>query len=536
MSEKEELPHFLQAIPRWHPGAWGPPAETVTLASMLVMLLAVYRLFRNEVVMALFKFQFNPVWLSLAAIAISGAVAWSGSHRPGSRLPRVWALVVAAFSFFLMAWAIYAHIAGHSGSAITPWENPRLHALCAVALVAALALAPRLFHVHPFSPWVHWAAPAALIAVAALCWASVQFVEGRVIRAEQDRLTEKVQGVDYNATAIQGALKPPDNGKPRGIIDGPQTTKPPGLEEVSFRKSEVLPSQFDWQRLELMHKKEDMRSAMSNALEAIKTGVLDPQDHKLLGPQPPQSRETWLSNDAERAAKYYRELGRLHKEIADAFQSSPFKKDYEDNRQLFEERLQDHAGRFSQQWIPALFTGKGELISIEKLLESHVGELDFSLGEFNAWKGLSHSQIQALNGKDGCVVRPRGRTTPRQITEKIPTPPSSATAGTTVTERVITVYDHWEFVECYAYRPNSDSSRVEMLAEVHLNEFYSSCSYEYSGCSAPSRSTRLQFYLPSGTSATHYQEQVTAALSHAHGRYRWRSDAHKNNVIEIEIE
>src|SRR5208283_4622285 len=95
---------LLESLPRWY--AWGPPALTLTGASIAVAAIASVFLFRSPIVKAFFRFPFEAFLLSGTATAVVGLVAWRTWGRPGGNFPRLWAALLTLLCLAVFAWGV----------------------------------------------------------------------------------------------------------------------------------------------------------------------------------------------------------------------------------------------------------------------------------------------------------------------------------------------------------------------------------------------------------------------------------------------
>lgn len=537
MANRSNLPEFLKAIPRWHPGAWGPPAETITLASVVVAGLAAASLFRNELVRALFKFQFNPAWLSAIATAIAGAVAWAGSKRPGSKGPRIWTLLIALFSFYLMVWAIYSRFFPGSNLENPAISNPRLHALSAVGFMAALTLVARLFHVHPYSKWVWNAAPLSLALVLLVCLPTAFWAEGVVEQTEKQQLETKKDRLKKIEKCVQ-QLSSLSNACRIQLEDD----------------RDALPTRRDWETLALLdrHDRGDRLQAMVRALDSAFQQVVEALgDTHAPTISEPQSYATdanktnWYENrdfqgQAERAADYFRRISQLHKDIGTALQTgpqegspSPANAQAQENPEAVWERTLQNENHLNKQWIPALINGADT--PLQTLMESNVGNTQHHLGDVEYWGRLSRGSAHSLlSGSLACSpkIGPLPRIFPIGK-EPAPQPPpvtqnpQNGAAPSSVPQPSqqppIDYYQRYkETVDCYGYRLDSASAGLMMLAEIHLvyewRDEVRGRNHQIEQGSMKAPHIYLFFDVPPGAKNDDYQHQVMSALAAEAGK------------------
>lgn len=544
MSNRRNLPEFLKAIPRWHPGAWGPPAETVSGASVVVAVLAAASLFRNELVRALFKFQFNPGWVAALATAIAGTVVWFGSKRPGSKWPRIWALVVVLFNFGMMIWAIGSRIFPGGDPENPAFANPSLHALTAVGFMAGLTLVARLFHIHPYSPWVWRAAPISLMVVVLFClpvafWAEtvVEHHERRQLETKKDALS-KIERCMHEMSSLSRNCEEQ-------------------LDLSTYRQA--LPTRRDWGTLALLDRNDrgnrlpSMGDALKNTFQEVVKGLTNPQIPVMAEPQSyavnaSRTNVNWQENldfqrKAENAAGYYRRIGQLHRDFEAALQAGSQEQEgaatssgssmpsQPGSQTPWDAALQNQAN-LHVLWIPALI--KGASTSLPTLMESMVGNSGQHLGNLEYWKGLPLGRAESiLEGKAGCSTGgpPLARTfrVGKQTPPPPPPPPASTVQPTrpgggssspasqqTPQEPPIDYY--WIYkkrIECYGYRPDPDSRGLAMLAELHLVYTYRRPvrnGYELGRENVEAPDVYLYFDVPGGSSNDDYQHEVMNAL------------------------
>jgi hypothetical protein len=501
-----DLPDLLAAVPWWYPGAWGPPAFTVSLASVVMTAFASWYLFRNELVRAMFRFQIDSLVIALLATAVSGYIVWKTSLRPGKLPPRLWALALAAFCAGVTLWTIYAKITSSS-------NTPKLHALAAIGFLSCMTLTPRLFHIHPFSHWVRHAAPFALVFVFLFCFPLVLVSEKIVIAGERRGLDDKIDALEKAAKEIDGIVhSAPVKASP---IDFEQTV-PKKLEDVDFRKS--LPDEADWKALRMLQKQtpglpcEDrMRAAMSRLMEVLADVSMNPDAPRLA--QAPfyadgvaENNDTsWrenrrFQNKAAAAAIYYHQLGRMFRDFETAGRVSPFHADYEAPASDLAKDLEVRSISTGQLWIPVVFTDKADPLNLQNLVSSRVGESDYSLGDLGHWKNATWSEAESLLKKPGCLSEAQKLQRYEIVQVADPDHP-----GKTMDERVLRKYQR---IECYAYRPSQEGKNAEIMAELHLT-------YRQEWYSVPSSATPFTtlFFFDVPAKSSHYREDLMQALA-----------------------
>ena len=222
---EQDMPQLMEAIPGLYPGAWGPPAETLTVASILVSVIGVAFLLHKEVDKALFRFPFQPYLLAGPAMVLSLLIATVGKSRPGHSLPRIWALLLT-LGCALMT------VVGAVEQVRTVRSSPLVHIFSFVVLLSALALAPRLLRISPFSFWVQHIAPVSLVWVALLCIISGTIVRNAVIRRETERITKSIDLLNNLSAQIRVARS------------SDLTTAGNTLEQVSLPAA--LPDSYAW--------------------------------------------------------------------------------------------------------------------------------------------------------------------------------------------------------------------------------------------------------------------------------------------------
>lgn len=538
MANRSNLPEFLKAIPRWHPGAWGPPAETITLASIVVAGLAAGSLFRNELVRALFKFQFNPAWLSAIATAIAGAVVWAGSKRPGSKAPRIWALLVALFSFCLMIWAIYSRLFPGSNLENPAISNPRLHALSAVGFMAALTLVARLFHVHPYSKWVWNAAPLSLAVVLLVCLPTAFWAEGVVEQTEKQQLETKKDGLKKIEECVK-QLQSLSNACRRQLEED----------------HDVLPTRRDWETLALLdrHDHGDRLQAMVRALDSafqqIGEALGDTHAPTISQPQSyaiDANKTIWQENrdfqvQAVRAADYFRQINVLHADIGLALQTAPQEasssvantQPQQNPAVIWDRVLDSKKDLLSTQWIPALINGSDP--PLQTLMEGNVGKTQHHLGDLEYWEGLPRGRAQSLLlGSVACspwsgpllrifLIRKDPPPPPPPATQNPQNGTAPSSAPQSPQEIPIDYYEvKRETIDCYGYRPDPASAGLAMLAEIHLvyewRDEVRGGIRQFEKRSMKIPHVYLFFDVPSGVKNDDYQHQVMSALATEAGK------------------
>ena len=506
----KRLPDFLASIPWWYPGSWGPPALTVSLASAAMTAFASWYLFRDELVRAMFRFQ--PDWLavifSIGATALSGRILQKTSARPGKLLPRVWALALTAFCAGLTLWTLYASITSRG-------NVPALHALVAVALLSSLTLAPRLFHLHPFSSLIRHVALFAVAFVLLFCFPLVLVSERIVVDRERNGLEEKIAGLQNAAKEIDSILH---SAPVKASVLGLEQARSKKFEDVDFRK--FLPDQSDWKALGLLQRQKPgllcenrMREAMANLVKVLQDADFNPDAPRLAQASiwadgVAENNETrWkenghFQNQASTPAVYYHELGRMFKDFEVARKISPFQPDYEEFTTKLEKDLEDRAEHMGELWIPAVFLDESSSLASPKLIESRVGDSDGSLGDLDRWKNLTWSQAESLRNKPGCLSEPQKLQRHEYVDVPDPDHPGEM--------RKELKLRHYRRMECYAYSPSQEGKSLEILAELHLT-YREEDDRNYVRSSAPPYSTVLLFDVRQKDG--HSKEQLMLALS-----------------------
>jgi hypothetical protein len=454
-----ELPDLLKALPRWHPGGMAPPAETISVASLVVAVVAGAALFRNEVVKAFFRVDFNPLFLTIPAALLAVSIVWLGSRRPGHWLPRAWALAVALFSLAMCLWSFWETIQARRGS-------PLLHSLSALSLATAVALSPRLFRVHPYSSWIQRAAPVSLVLVLAIFLPLALFAQAKVIQQQEQRLDAKTGEVRQAAEQIQNLARPDD---PKSVYNAKHLGPNRSLDGLSLLK--ILPDEADWHALALMKRQNGMVDAVTGLVQNITAAIASEDAPKLAlsrfyNDKIDETHDTkWRENyqfarASTNAGAYYRELARLLAETEKGVENTPIANVYQQERQALQERLDEHSRQFGERWISDLIRGEKSSASLQWVTETYVGDAANRLIDLNRWKGMRWSEARSLLGQHGCAkdaVR-----LPRY--EKVLVPDSNEPSG--YREEIVKRF--YDRVECYAYRPSTTSNGLEMLAELHL--------------------------------------------------------------------
>jgi len=454
-----DLPDLLKALPRWHPGGLAPPAETISVASFIVAAVAGSALFRNEVVKAFFRVDFNPLFLTIPATVLTIAIVWMGSKRPGHWAPRFWAFAMALFSLAMFVWCFWETVHSRRGS-------PLLHSLSALSLATAVALSPRLFRVPPYSSWIQRAAPVSLVLVLLIFLPLALLAQSKVIEQQEQRLDQKTGEVKKVSAQIQNFTRPDD---PKSVYNPKHLGPSRGLPDVALLK--VLPDEADWHALALLKRQNGMVDAVSGLIETITAGITAEDAPKMAlsrfyNDKIDETHDTkWRENyqfarTSAYVGTYYRELARLLAEAEKGLENSPVANVYQQERQVLQERLDQHSHQFGERWISNLIQGEKSSASLDWVTETYVGDPANRLIDLNRWKGMRWSEARSLLGQHGCAkdaVR-------LSRSEKVLVPDESEPSG--FREDIVTRF--YNRVECYAYRPSTTSNSLEMLAELHL--------------------------------------------------------------------
>lgn len=184
----------------------GLPASALSLVSLLAFLIVLMAVQHSAALRS--HYTLFPAWPRLAALgaaALAWGIAYAGSRRPGRMWPRLWALGLATLAT-LIALAAMVRPAG--------LPTPQLHALITATLAAALALTPRLLHIHPDSDWTQRCAPLSLLLTLGL------ILPPALIGPAESNRTSAQQGGDRPADHRTIAVKAPDEAVVRTLMDG----------------------------------------------------------------------------------------------------------------------------------------------------------------------------------------------------------------------------------------------------------------------------------------------------------------------------
>jgi hypothetical protein len=448
----------------------------------------------------------------------------------------------------MMTWAIYSRIFPGSDPENPAFANPRLHALTAVGFMAALTLVARLFHVHPYSPWVWRAAPISLMVVLLFCLPVAFWAETVVEQNERHQLETKKDALRKIERCVHQMSPLSRNCEEQ-------------LDVSSYRQA--LPTRRDWGTLALLDRNDrgDRLSAMDGALKStfqeVVKGLTNPQIPVMAEPQfyaiyaSNFGRTTlnWQENrdfrkKAENAAGYYLRIGQLHRDVEAALQAGSQEQEavatntgssipsQPGSQTPWDAALQNQTN-LHIRWIPALISGAAT--SLPTLMESMVGDSGHRFGNLEYWKALSLVRAESdLEGKAGCSTGGPPLSHAFRIGKQFPPPPPSPPASTgqntvlgsastssvsqqTPQEPPIAYY--WIYkkrIECYGYRPDPDSRGLAMLAELHLVYKYRRPvrpnGYELGRENVEGPDIYLYFDVPVGSSNDDYQHEVMNAL------------------------
>jgi len=489
-------PELMAAMPSWYPGAWAPPAETLTVASVLVALAGASWLFRNDVVKTLFRFSFDAIWLAVPGALLALAITLIAAPRPGSWWPRIWALALTAFCTAVAVWGVVDRIKSERAS-------PQVHALSFIGLMAALALAPRLLRIYPYSAWVQHIAAVSLVWSLALCLWGAIVAEKKVIREESARIEKSIQ--DLNALASDVRKTTTFGWSKRGDQSG-AARQIEALKKITLTGS--LPDSYVWLGAGLLDKQEALQHAVSTVLDAVGEAVLNPQ-----GPKHSLARvraedrnasrwrmDSGFSRSGKLVADYYREVTRLQRELDANLPSSPAKDQYDAQRREYDRRLQSFSSNLGEKWIADLAANDKEVAPWQKLLEGRFEGQPYRLGDVWQWKSLSWSDARSLLGHPGCATEP--------VTYSVPEIERVADPNETSGYREVTVTYNYRRVECYVYRTPATQDGAEIAAELHLMYKLGSSR----GYNAPF-SVSFYFEPPPGVEASQFQGELMRALA-----------------------
>lgn len=507
-------PALLQAVPRWCPSAWAPPAETLTWASVTVAAIASAYLFRDPLVRTLFRLPFDAFLLAAAATAIVAFVAWKGSTRPGAKYPRYWAALLSLFCLGVTIWGMADKISNPRGS-------PRVHALSAIGFMATVTLLPRVFRVHPYSRWVQHVAPVSLGVVVFVCLPGAYLAERKVVEHNKTEIVSKIQRLKEVSDTISSvaALFPHSSASPF-----------PGEDQVRTLHDLTLvgwfPDQFEWRSARLLdvqektHLQEEMLRNASGLIQVLKIGLTSPDARRLSEPQlhahdakgTGWDEDRHFRDDSGVVAKYYFESARIFRELGKVIEGSPAEKEYQASKRDLENSLQNLRRSTSELWIATLIDEREP--SLLELLQSEIVS-SHPLGDLRGWRMLAHQEASSLLRQPGCAqdeVEFHSFSGPRVI-------PDTLANGVCRTKQTTTSFKR---IECYAYRFNIKHDRVEMLAELHLHYDYTTILEE--DCPAPGQYQKntsthtssdhpvlLYFDIPPGRGQ--YQDDLMVALA-----------------------
>jgi hypothetical protein len=519
VDSESKLRELMDAIPAWYPGAWGPPAETLTYASIVVAAFgASFLLFHNQIDKVLFRFWFPPFYLAASATILSFIIALAAKGRPGSWPPRVWALLLTLGCGTLTVWGLIDALHRVRSS-------PLIHIFSLVGLMAALALAPRLFAISPFSFWVQHAAPASLVWALLVFVVAATVVSHRVIRTETERVRASIRVLEQLRDEIRRTTA-------RSASAAEAASLLKGLDSISL--TEALPDEYVWIAADVLRidpRKEDspllshsLEAALEDLTGAVGVAFQSSDAPKLSGAK--VRSDDWMeshwtiknahfASNSALALEYYTQLTRLQAELDTQLRGSRLGDKYAGWSDPFTKKVNTLKKSLGEAWIAAVASGDPELLATPKLLEGRFEGSDIALGNLRQWKSLPWSAARSMLGHAGCATEQRFWTETTYKEVPIPNDIDHRT-------QQVPIQNNYHRVECYAYRSSAKGGGMELAAELHLSYHGIKEDGQTRGYGSP-WSVRLYFDVPEGADPAVYENEVVQNIRANAGSVEFKS-------------
>jgi hypothetical protein len=469
-SNRVRPPLLLESVHGWYPGAWGPPAFSLSVASALLLLACAAAIFLFPLSRALFRFpvfDLQPPWnsyylpISLLTSALAWKIAGSALRRPGETFPRAYAVIFAALCSATFVYALVDRLL-----LTPPRGNPLAHGLIWSETLAAIALWPRLKRVYPDQRLLLHVAALALIPALLAGTVGAIGLSRWMVRLETSRVTDSEKKILDLASEIRR----------RGDFQWKTMYKDPGaaskqLELLSgLGLIQWLPDEPVWQAANILGLTGSLRSACDELLKAI-SETLAKDHYPRLSLPPVRADKDW--NYGKEVARYKQALDTVEgyfllvKRWAD--EVAPLEKPmetaelYRGFRKTFEGRVEQFQNHFGEHWVYSLIMKKREPIGVLEFARTKVAPVNVNLADFRRWKSLRWNEAQALlDPGSGCIDEPASSTRKEDFVEKVdPADPNSP-------DRPMANLYTRSRMECYSFHAGKEKGGVAAHSYLYL--------------------------------------------------------------------
>ncbi len=258
----QKLPEPLQSEGFFSIGTWALPAALLSAASLCIFIVALVFLQRNAQLRTLFRLELGnlcadstvcPIIIATLTALLAWTIVVICRRRPGHIWPRLWALFLALLTTGV-AIGLY--------SGVRPGLVSLLHAMAVACLAATLTLTPRLWRLHPDSPWVQRVAPISLLFVL-LVILPVTYSMGRAtVENQKIWLQERVENLRRQTRELQKC-----SATARGCSESRYRT---GLQALV---DDVVRSQPLWDTAKSLNQEVDIDRAAGDLLDTTASGL-----------------------------------------------------------------------------------------------------------------------------------------------------------------------------------------------------------------------------------------------------------------------
>ncbi len=307
------LPPLLEAFPRWHPGGWALPAQTISFGAWFVFLAALIYLERSVLVRSLFRLPFRPIYLAAPAAALAWVIGAICARRPGRNLPRWLALFLSLSATAIAMWAV-----------VDPWFVPRgrplVHVLTIASAMAVAVQSVRLVRIRPSSWLVQQISLMAVALVLLVGLPSIYFVESKVVRDEQDLVSARIEELSRLAehvrqiTTFQWKRAADDLAEAQRRLDAISRVEIPLW----------ITDNYLWRAADLLGRSDELRKSTETLIEVVSEATDRAEGPRLTVPQ---HRYNLLAHQWEMypsfptlahiTVGYYRVMSTLHAQARD---------------------------------------------------------------------------------------------------------------------------------------------------------------------------------------------------------------------------
>lgn len=305
---QKTLPGPLTSPGFFNPGTWALPATTVSIASIAVSITVFLSLTADERLRTLFTLPFAPAIAAVAAALLAWIVLIVCRNRPGRHLPRIWTLLLAAFT---------------TGTAALSFLGPELlprHPLFQVGslalLAGGLALLPRLLKVRPQSPLTQRVAPLSLAFTLSLVLPAAFYVGQSAISTWETRIDRLVSQLGKWTDDVREV----SSFDWQHFADDPEGARAAVDKLSSVDPAPYLRDPYLWRAAATLARTEGLDRALRGLTDAVVAGLdpdLTPKLSTLAEPAiwwDPEARR-WQANSlfpelSKITGGYYRELAR----------------------------------------------------------------------------------------------------------------------------------------------------------------------------------------------------------------------------------